>query len=64
MSSEKRGISFNYFLVLEREEIKKYKWIRGEQLGYDPGERAVIEWVNCFADEYRDFIENKYGGIY
>ncbi len=34
-------------------EAKKYKWIKGVELGKDPGEQAVIEWVNEHAKSYR-----------
>lgn len=35
------------------EEIKKYKWLKGVELGKDPGEQAVIEWINEHAKIYR-----------
>jgi uncharacterized coiled-coil DUF342 family protein len=36
------------------EEAKKYKWIMGQQLGYDPGNKAIEEWVIKYAKQYRD----------
>ncbi len=36
------------------EEAKKHKWIMGQQLGYDPGEKAVEDWVTKYAKKYRD----------
>jgi len=37
----------------QAEEAKKYKWCKGVELGTDPGEQAVIEWVNTHARAYR-----------
>lgn len=37
----------------QAEEAKKYKWCKGVELGIDPGEQAVIEWVNTHARSYR-----------
>lgn len=36
------------------EEAKKHKWIMGQKLGYDPGEKAIEDWVNKYAKIYRD----------
>ncbi len=37
----------------QADEAKKYKWCKGVELGSDPGEQAVIEWVNIHARSYR-----------
>lgn len=37
----------------QAEAAKKYKWCKGIELGVDPGEQAVIEWVNLHAKNYR-----------
>lgn len=37
----------------QAEEAKKYKWCKGVELGKDPGEQAIAEWVNKYAYEYR-----------
>lgn len=36
------------------EEAKKHKWILGQKLGYDPGEKAIEDWVNKYAKIYRE----------
>jgi hypothetical protein len=36
------------------EEAKKHKWIMGQKLGYDPGEKAIVDWVTKYAKQYRD----------
>lgn len=36
------------------EEAKKHKWILGQKLGYDPGDKAIEDWVNNYAKAYRE----------
>jgi len=36
------------------EEAKKHKWIMGQKLGYDPGNKAIEDWVIKYAKKYRD----------
>lgn len=48
------------FLTNQRIEIEKYKWIRGTELGRDPGEDAVKEWVQKNAKKYRKEYEEIY----
>jgi hypothetical protein len=36
------------------EEAKKHKWIMGQKLGYDPGNKAIEDWVLKYAKQYRD----------
>ena len=43
------------------ELAKIYKWMKGEQLGYDPGEEAIYEWVRDHAKEYRERYNKTYG---
>ena len=45
------------------EEAKKHKWIMGEKLGYDPGDKAIEEWVNTYAKKYRDEYNKCYVDI-
>jgi hypothetical protein len=37
----------------QAEEAKKYKWIKGVELGKDPGDKAIIEWIEKYAKIYR-----------
>lgn len=39
--------------MAQADEARKHKWIKGEELGKDPGEQAVVEWVNTHAKSYR-----------
>ena len=41
------------YLLHQKREIEKYKWIRGQELGRDPGEEAVREWVMKLGATYR-----------
>ena len=40
------------------EEIKKYKWIESEKVGYDLGSNAVVDWISKYARSYRDYWIN------
>lgn len=41
----------------QRKEIEKYKWIKGQEVRYDPGMAAAVEWVEKYASEYRKEYE-------
>lgn len=47
-------INYHDFFVSQTEEIKKYKWIRSEEVGYDLGQVAIFEWIKKYAKSYRD----------
>jgi hypothetical protein len=50
------------FLLHQKEEIEKYKWIESQKAGKDLGEQAIMEWVAKFAEKYRkeyEFIFNQ-----
>lgn len=34
-------------------EALKHKWLKGTELGRDPGPEAVNEWVENYAEKYR-----------
>lgn len=48
------------FLINQKIEIEKYKYFKGIELGRDPGEDAVKEWVQKNASKYR----KEYNAIY
>lgn len=37
----------------QAKEAQKYKWCKGVELGKDPGDQAIIDWVNNYAGLYR-----------
>jgi hypothetical protein len=46
-----------------RNQIKEallYKWIKGEKLGYDPGNEAINEWIEKYAKKYREEYKDTY----
>lgn len=47
------NISESEFMQLQISEINKYKWIRSEQVGYDMGREAVLEWIMLYAADFR-----------
>ena len=55
------GEELKEFLLAEREEISKYKWIRSEEVGYDLGISACLEWIQNYAASFRDVWENRKG---
>lgn len=47
----------------QAEEAKRYKWLKGVELGKDPGEKAIIDWVNNYAGLYRKEYKECYDDI-
>jgi len=47
------------YLENQIEEMKKYKWVRGQELGRDQGENAFKEWAQKYASQYRKEYEEK-----
>jgi hypothetical protein len=43
----------------ELEEILKHKWIESEKAGYDLGDKAVWDWVQKYAHEFREYWQKK-----
>lgn len=44
----------------QADEALTHKWIKGEQLGYDPGDDAIHEWIRLHAKEYRQAYKDTY----
>lgn len=53
-------MDFKLYLRHQRQEIERYKWLKGQELGYDPGEEAVQEWIEKYAADYRKEYEDVY----
>jgi len=45
---------FQYFLQLQVEEMKKYKWIESEKVGHDLGNNAISDWIQKYAKDFRE----------
>ena len=54
---------FREFMKAQAHEIDVHKWIRGEQLGRDPGQEAVIEWIKNYAKDFRKEWEDTHGSV-
>lgn len=46
-------MDFKTWCKTQAEEAKKHKWNKGVELGKDPGEQAIVDWVNKHAESYR-----------
>ena len=42
------------------QEALVHKWLKGQALGYDPGEAAIHEWIATHAKEYREQYNKTY----
>jgi hypothetical protein len=51
------------YLLHQKEEIERYKWIESQKAGKDLGEEAVKEWVKKFAADYRKEYEIAYNEL-
>lgn len=60
VSMNASSANFKEYMDDQIEEINKYKWIRGEQLGYDPGQEAVKEWISKYSQIFRENWEEKH----
>ena len=56
-------MEFKLFLLHQKEEMERYKWCRGIELGRDPGEAACREWVEKHASHYRSEYERIYNQV-
>ncbi len=45
--------------LTQLEEIKKHKWIESEKAKKDLGQHAVHDWINRFAQSFREFWTGK-----
>ena len=58
-----KKISLREFLNLQKEEILKFRWIESEKAKKDLTGVAEIDWVNQYAESFREYIEDIYGKI-
>lgn len=43
---------FSDYIQLQTEEMNRYKWIESEKAGYDLGEKAALDWIDKFAENF------------
>jgi hypothetical protein len=51
------------YLVNQKIEMEKYKWIKSQEAGKDLGEDAVKDWVKKYACQYRKEYNAAYNEI-
>jgi dGTP triphosphohydrolase len=48
---------FESFLEAQKQAMELYKWNKGVEKGCDPGQAAIEEWIERYAQKFRkDFI--------
>lgn len=45
---------FREFLVAEKQEMERHKWIESEKAGRDLGREAIYQWVKLYAKIFRE----------
>ncbi len=45
---------------LQREEMMRHKWLVSEREGRDIGSAAILEWVDLYAEEWRNWFDREY----
>ena len=45
---------FKDFMDAQKDAIEVAKWLLGEQLGRDPGDEFVQEWIKTHAEDFRN----------
>jgi hypothetical protein len=38
----------------QMELIQEHKWIMSEKMGYDVGDKAVLDWINTHSQRFRE----------
>ena len=49
------------YVHLQIEEINRHKWIESQKAGYDLGDRAVFDWVEKHAAQFRRYVQDTFG---
>ena len=53
-------MNLKVFLLHQKEEIEKYKWIESQKKNRDLGEEAITEWIKNNSVNYRKSYEKIY----
>jgi hypothetical protein len=48
------------YLMLQREEIQRHKWIESEKARRDLGAQAVLDWIGTYAESWRAWYEREH----
>ncbi len=49
-------MTLHEFIIRQIEEIDRHKWIESQKAGYDLGDRAVYDWVEKHAADFRRHV--------
>lgn len=53
-------MDLKHYLIHQKEEMEKYKWIESQKAGKDLGENALREWVDKYGKKYREAYNTEY----
>lgn len=45
---------FKEFMLAQKDAIEVAKWLMGEQLGRDPGQEFVVQWISENSLDFRN----------
>jgi hypothetical protein len=48
-------------LEMEKEEMRKHRWIESEKVQYDLGSCMYLDWILRYARDWRIWFEETYG---
>lgn len=51
------------YVLHQKDEMLKYKWIKSQQAGKDLGEQALREWIEKYGKEYREAYNAEYQAL-
>lgn len=51
------------YVLHQKDEMLKYKWIRSQQEGRDLGEAALREWIEKYGKQYREAYNEEYQAL-
>ena len=52
---------FKEFLKDQKHEMEIHKWIESEKVGHDLGNEAIKDWIDKYADEFRQNWNREHG---
>lgn len=56
----KKVPNLKQYLLNQKTLCEEYKWFKGIEMGRDPGDAAVKEWIDNYAAKYRKNFEDVY----
>lgn len=53
-------MDLKHYLLHQKDEMLKYKWIQSQKAGKDLGEQALHEWIEKYGKAYREEYNKEY----